>query len=274
LDEQSIEQHKREVERDGYTVVPDAIELDLVDEICAAITHVEKEKKIAPRGNVAEGFATLRTYNLLAHGKTFEKMPVHDNVLPIAEALLDRGCLLSGMTAIRIGPGESQQAIHADDGVMTVARPHVPLVVTSMWALTDFTAANGATRVVPGSHLYEGNPDYRDPPATIPVEMRRGSVMIMHGSLWHGGGANTTQGEWRLGVNLQYCAGFIRQQQNQYLSVARETARGFSERLQKLCGYGLYKGIMGHVDSQSPAAILSSGQPVETAYARASRERL
>ena len=134
---------------------------------------------------------------------------MHDNVLPIAEALLDRGCLLSGMTAIRIGPGESQQAIHADDGVMTVARPHVPLVVTSMWALTDFTAANGATRVVPGSHLYEGNPDFRNPPATIPVEMRRGSVMIMHGSLWHGGGANTTQSEWRLGVNLQYCAGFV-----------------------------------------------------------------
>ena len=91
-------------------------------------------------------------YNLLAKDPVFQAMPVHPNVLPIVERLLDRGCLLSGMTAIDIGPGEDAQPMHGDDIVMSrhLQRPHAPMMVTSMWALTDFTAANGGTRYVPG----------------------------------------------------------------------------------------------------------------------------
>ena len=81
-------------------------------------------------------------YNLLAKDPAFQAMPVHPNVLPIVERLLDRGCLLSGMTAIDIGPGEHAQPMHGDDIVMSrhLQRPHAPMMVTSMWALTDFTA--------------------------------------------------------------------------------------------------------------------------------------
>ena len=81
-------------------------------------------------------------YNLLAKDPVFQAMPVHPNVLPIVERLLDRGCLLSGMTAIDIGPGEHPQPMHGDDIVMSrhLPRPHAPMMVTSMWALTDFTA--------------------------------------------------------------------------------------------------------------------------------------
>ena len=198
-------------------------------------------------------------------------MPVHPNVLPIAEALLDRGCLLSGMTAIDIGPGEHPQPMHGDDIVMArhLPVPHVPMMVTSMWALTDFTADNGGTRFVPGSHRFPQTPESPDAPTDVEVralEMPAGSVMIFHGSLWHGGGANVTEHDRRLGVNVQYCPGFVRQQQNPYLGIPPETAATFSDRLLELLGYRLYKGIMGHVDGASPGEVVFGARMAQTAY--------
>jgi ectoine hydroxylase-related dioxygenase (phytanoyl-CoA dioxygenase family) len=124
-----------------------------------------------------------------------------------------------------------------------------------MWALTDFTEANGATRLVPGSHLKQ-NPDYGGAYETIAAEMPKGSVLIWDGALWHGGGANKT-GERRTGIAMNYCAGFIRQQENQQLGVPPETARGFAPRLQELMGYGVYRGLIGHIDKRSPAQLLN-----------------
>jgi len=143
------------------------------------------------------------------------------------------------------------------------------MMVTSMWALDDFTAANGGTRFVPGSHLLPRTPD--EPGALDGVEVRElempaGAVMIFHGSLWHGGGANTTTDEWRLGVNVQYCPGFVRQQQNPYLGIPSEIAAGFSDRLLELLGYRLYKGIMGHIDGRSPGEVVFGDRMAETAY--------
>jgi ectoine hydroxylase-related dioxygenase (phytanoyl-CoA dioxygenase family) len=259
LDRQLAELHSQ-----GYTILEDAIEPELVAALVAAIRRIEHDSGAAPRGNPAEGFATLRTYNLLAKDPVFQKMPVHHSVLPIVERVLDPGCLLSGMTAIDIGPGERAQPIHPDDLVMTVPRPHPPLMCTSLWALTDFTDANGATRLLPGTHR-EAQIDPKRP--SIPAEMRAGSVLVIDGGLWHGGGANTTADEWRVGVNVQYCAGFCRPQQNQYLGIPREITRTFSDRLLELCGYSLYKGIMGHIDGQSPAVVLGDGRLEERAYA-------
>ena len=96
--------------------------------------------------------------------------------------------------------------------------------------------------------------------------MPAGSVMMFHGSLWHGGGANTTADEWRLGVNVQYCPGFVRQQQNPYLGIPPEIAATFSDRLLELLGYRLYKGIMGHVDGRSPGEVVFGDRMAETAY--------
>jgi ectoine hydroxylase-related dioxygenase (phytanoyl-CoA dioxygenase family) len=212
-------------------------------------------------------------YNLLAKDPVFQAMPVHPNVLPIAEALLDRGCLLSGMTAIDIGPGEHPQPMHGDDIVMSrhLPRPHVPMMVTSMWALTDFTADNGGTRFVPGSHRFPQTPESPDAPLDVDVcalEMPAGSVMVFHGSLWHAGGANTTTDDRRLGVNVQYCPGFVRQQQNPYLGIPGEIATTFSDRLLELVGYRLYKGIMGHVDGASPGEVVFGDRLAEKAYER------
>jgi len=128
-----------------------------------------------------------------------------------------------------------------------------------MWALTDFTEANGATRVVPGSHKFDCSPEYGRPYDSVPAEMSRGSVLIWHGSLWHGGGANTTE-QRRLGLAMNYCAGYIRQQENQQLGIGLDTLRGFSPRLQQLCGFGVYMGLIGHIDKGDPARVILSDQ--------------
>ncbi len=264
-------EHVARIDADGYTVVEGAIEPELVVTLRDAIRRIERERNVQPLGTAAEGIATKRMYNLLAKDPVFQAMPVHPSVLPIVERVLDRGCLLSGMTAIDIGPGEQPQPMHGDDIVMSrhLQRPHAPMMVTSMWALTDFTAANGGTRYVPGSHRFAATPD--DPGALDGVEVRAlempaGSVMIFHGSLWHGGGANTTTDVWRCGVNVQYCPGFVRQQQNPYLGIPPEIAASFPDRLLALLGYRLYKGIMGHVDGKSPGEVVFGERLAETAY--------
>jgi ectoine hydroxylase-related dioxygenase (phytanoyl-CoA dioxygenase family) len=85
--------------------------------------------------------------------------------------------------------------------------------------------------------------------------MSRGSVLVWHGSLWHGGGANTTSGR-RIGVAMNYCAGYIRQQENQQLGLGRDTVARFPHRLQELVGYGIYRGLIGHIDKKVPADVL------------------
>jgi ectoine hydroxylase-related dioxygenase (phytanoyl-CoA dioxygenase family) len=266
MDESAIAEHLEAIDEQGYTIVRNAIEPALVEGLATTIRRVSAELGTRPRGNSAEGHATLRHYNLLAKDPIFQQMPVHENVLPVVEQVLDRGCLLSGMTAIDMGPGERRQPLHPDDLVMDVERPHVPLMCVSMWALSDFSAENGATRIVPGSHRFDHAPEPRREYETVPAEMPAGSVMIFHGSLWHGGGANQTSDQWRLGVNLQYCAGYIRPQQCAYLGIPREITETFSDRLLKLCGYSLYKGIMGHIDGHSPAVVLGNGRLAQRAY--------
>jgi ectoine hydroxylase-related dioxygenase (phytanoyl-CoA dioxygenase family) len=248
------------IEQDGYTILPDAIEPALLDELIAHLGLIEREQKIQPAENIFEGTRTVRIYNLLARGKVYEKIPVHAGVLPLVECVLDRGCLVSSLSSIAIDAGETAQPIHADDQLIPLPRPHVPLVCNTMWALTDFTEANGATRLVPGSHKSDRAPTLGETPTTIAASMPRGSVLVYNGSLWHGGGANTT-GERRVGIAMNYCVGWMRQQENQQLGIPLSIARGFSERLRKLCGFGLYRGLLGHIDKCSPVDLLDETGP-------------
>jgi ectoine hydroxylase-related dioxygenase (phytanoyl-CoA dioxygenase family) len=276
LDDTTLAEHLARIDEDGYTIFEGAIEPDLVATLRDTIRRLEDELGVEPLGTAAEGHSTKRMYNLLAKDPVFQAMPVHPSVLPFVERLLDRGCLLSGMTAIDIGPGEDPQPMHGDDIVMSrhLARPHAPMMVTSMWALTDFTGANGGTRYIPGSHRMSLIPDDElDRHDVRELEMPSGAVMIFHGSLWHGGGANTTTDQWRLGVNVQYCPGFVRQQQNHYLAIPPEVAATFDDRLLELLGYKLYKGIMGHVDGRSPGEVVFGDRFAETAYRDAEQRR-
>ena len=245
----------REIDDVGYTILEDAIDTDMIDALNDELLRLEDHLGIVPAANAFEGTKTVRIYNLLAFGPDFARIPLHPVVLPLVEAVLDPGLLVSSLSSIAIDPGETAQPIHADDQVLPIPKPHPPTVCNTMWALTDFTEANGATRVIPGSHKADQSPDFGTHYDSVPAEMAKGSVLVWHGSLWHGGGANTTS-ERRIGIAMNYCAGYIRQQENQQLGLRLGRVRGFPPRLQELCGFGIYRGLIGHIDKQVPSRLL------------------
>jgi len=255
-----VERHADVIEERGFTIIPDAIEPSMLDALSAEVDRLEIELAVRPAQNPFEGTRTLRIYNLLARGKLFEEVPIHGRVLPIVERVLDRGCLVSSLSSIAILPGESAQPIHADDQLIPLPRPHVPLVCNTMWALTDFTEQNGATRVIAGSHRAAAAPELGESYASEAAIMKRGSVLVFNGSLWHGGGANQTS-QRRVGIAMNFCAGWMRQQENQQLGIPLDTARGFSPRLRKLVGFGIYRGLLGHIDKCSPVDLLDGEGP-------------
>lgn len=257
MDQTTRAGHAARMKRDGFTIVKDAIEGELIDALNAGLERLERELGAKPAMNGFEGHRTVRIYNLLAYGAPFDRIPVHPNVLPVIEDTLDAGCLISSLSSIAIDPGERAQPIHSDDMIVPLAKPHIAIICNSMWALSDFTEANGATRLVPGSHTAP-SPDYGGQYQTIPAEMKKGSVLIWDGALWHGGGANGTEAR-RTGIAMNYCAGFIRQQENQLLGVPASLARDYPTRLQELMGYGVYQGLIGHIDKKAPAQILNGG---------------
>ena len=250
-----VELHVKEVAEPGYTIVEDAIEPNLVEALNGQLADLERFFDVEPSPNSFEGHHTLRIYNLLAYDPLWQRVPVHASVLPVVEEVLDPGCLISSLSSIDILPGETAQPIHADDQLIPIPKPHPPTVCNSMWALTDFTEANGATRLVPGSHLRDHSPDYGAPYDSIAAEMPQGSVLIWHGSLWHGGGANATS-ERRVGIAMNYCAGYIRQQENQQLGLSPALVKSFEPRLRELVGYGTYNLLIGHINKHTPDEIL------------------
>ena len=256
-----LQAHLERMKRDGYTIVERVIDAQTARALRDDVFRLERELAVRPAPNAFEGLHTLRIYNLLVHGAIYQQIPVHERVLPIIEGVLDQGCLVSSLSSINIGPGEAAQPLHADDQLIPLPKPHVSIICNTMWALTDFTEANGATRLVPGSHKADRSPQpFGEPARTLAAEMPAGSVLVFDGSLWHGGGANRTS-ERRLGIAMNYCAGWMRQQENQQLGIPIEIAREFSPRLRKLVGYGLYKGLLGHIDKSTPEYLLDGGPP-------------
>jgi ectoine hydroxylase-related dioxygenase (phytanoyl-CoA dioxygenase family) len=262
MDHARREFHLRQINEQGYTVVEDVLDPALTEALREDIQRVERELGITTADNEFEGKHTLRTHNLLAHGPLYADLAVNPDVLPLADLVLGPGCLLSMMGSITIGPEETAQPIHADDQILPITKPHRAVVCNTMWAITDFTRENGATQVIPRSHLADHSPEYGAQPEPVQVEMAKGSVLIWHGSLWHGGGANQTQGS-RVGISVIYCAGFLRQEENQQLGIPREMVLTFPPRLQELVGYGVYMGVLGHIDRESPADFFrgSHAQP-------------
>lgn len=256
-----IDHHAERIERDGYTILERVIDADLLAEVGRDLRRIEEERAIRPAQNLFEGSRTVRIYNLLAFGSPYSRIADHDLIYPLVERVIGRGFLVSSMSSIAIEADETPQPWHADDQHIPLPRPHIPIVCNTMWAITDFTKENGATRFVPGSHKStEFPPPFGDIDGAIAAEMPQGSVLVYNGSLWHGGGANKTR-DRRVGVAMNYCAGWIRQQENQLLGIPLDVARGFSPRLRKLCGWGLYKKLMGHVDKAAPDYLLDGSTP-------------
>ncbi len=257
----------RRVVEDGWVVLHDAIEPDLVAALRERIAEFMVELEIPFGPNIFLGERTRRIFNLLARDRLFEQVPEHPRVLSVVERVLDLELLLSSLTAIEMHPGETDQPFHADDGSIGLSRPHAPITCTAIWALTDFDLENGATRLVPDSHRMDRRPHKGEVPAFVQAEMRAGSVVVYHGSLWHAGAANRSDAV-RVGVVSNYCAGFLRQEECQLLALPRERVAGFSPRLRKLVGYGTYKGLIGHVNQQDPAALIDGSFETDMVWRR------
>jgi ectoine hydroxylase-related dioxygenase (phytanoyl-CoA dioxygenase family) len=241
----------------GYAILERAIAGEEIDHLTARIDRALEAFEVPYGTNEFLGTHTRRLFNLLARDAAFASVPIHEAVLPVVEAILDTECLLSSLTAIEMNPGETAQPAHADDGSFGLSKPHAPISCTAIWALTDFTLENGATEVVAGSHREDHSPrrDDRWTPTRKPITMPAGSVLLYHGSLWHGGGANQSD-ERRLAIVANYCAGWVRQEECQLLALPREQVSTFPSRLRRLVGYSTYRGLLGHVDQRDPETLL------------------
>ena len=240
---------------DGYVIVTGMMSDDDVATARADLDRVLTTTKTGR--NPFEGFSTQRVYALFAKTRTFDQAATHPLLLDVLDRVLGH-YQLSAPVGIRIGPGEKAQILHCDDSIYPLAKPHPTVVVNTMWPLDPFTEENGATRFVPGSHLWEPgrHPTDADPVAT--AAMMPGSAMFYLGSLWHGGGANQTARP-RLGVILEYASAWLRQQENHCLAVPHEVVAHLPQRLQELLGYNIYPPFVGYVDGHHPRKVLSAG---------------
>jgi ectoine hydroxylase-related dioxygenase (phytanoyl-CoA dioxygenase family) len=247
-----VEDLVNELGREGYGVLPDAA---TPEQVAAARTDLARILERTPTGrDDFEGRRTRRVYALFAKTRALDGFALHPEVLGVLDRVLG-DYQLSAPAAIAIGPDESAQPLHPDDAIYPVPRPHPELVVNVMWPLEDFTMANGATRVVPGSHRWA---DERPGPETKTraVEMPAGSALLYLGSVWHGGGANRTD-QVRLGVVLHYAAAWLRPVENHVLAVPPSVVATLPTRLQELLGYNICPPFIGYVDGHHPRKLLT-----------------
>jgi hypothetical protein len=202
------------------------------------------------------GFSTTRTGALVARSPASRDLVMHPGILAACDAYLLRACdryQLHLTQVIRLKPGQGKQALHRDrlawGGFLKGVEPQL----NTIWAMTDFTRANGATQVVPGSPSW---PDGRraEPHEIGYAEMKAGSVLVYSGSVIHAGGENTT-GADRIGVNITYCLGWLRQEENQYLSCPPSVARDLDPKLQALLGYAMGSYALGYYTPPLPPGV-------------------
>jgi len=281
--EATVEQVVSALDHHGYCILE-----NLMPESWARAVSSELRGVLAstPTGrNRFEGFGTRRMYALYAKTRSFDAPAIHPLVLGTLDHVLGRHYHLSSVVGIDIGPGEKAQVLHRDTNKYPLPAGFPEVVVNTMWALDDFTAANGATLIFPNSHTRIKAPDpsnyamhpasddggsaashlvtlehalqevSHDPSRLVQATMPAGSIMFYRGSLIHGGGANCTQTP-RLGVILEYCASWLRPQENHCLAVPREVASRLPERLQELLGYNIYPPFVGYVDGRHPRKSL------------------
>lgn len=261
----------------GAVLVEDLLDADLLARFNAELDeHLNETPEGSERGFVNEGVAAFfgdRTEHLAGLAAKSEVFATEVLTHPIYRAACDE-VLLPACAAYQLnlahvlnrGPGGTTQFLHRDEDVwaqMPKPRPHVMLA--SVLALKDFTEDNGATRVIPGSHLWD---PARVPTEeeTVPAVMKAGSGIIYLGSTIHGAGANTTADSWRRGMHISYCVGWLRTEENQYLSMPLEQARRLPRETQQLLGFGAHDaiatggGYLGTVDLADPVELMAAGR--------------
>jgi len=221
--------------------------------------------------NDFSGVKTTRTGALMARSPRCRELAIDPRILGLVETFLApyaNTFQLHVTQVIRVLPGQEVQEPHRDRWAWSQLQvpsdidPPVNTVVarlladiepqlTTMLALTDFTKENGATRIAPGSsHL----PDDAKPPeeAFVSAEMTSGSLLVFTGSVFHGAGANKSERD-RIGLDIAYTLGWLRQEDNQYLSCPPEIAKDLDPKLQALLGYAVGGPSLGYFTPPLPA---------------------
>jgi ectoine hydroxylase-related dioxygenase (phytanoyl-CoA dioxygenase family) len=245
------------LQRDGYVILPDLLTPPELGEIRDAVAPLlDRHGR-----NSFEGRTTQRVYSVLNKTRTCDRIADHPRVLALLDRLFLPNYLLSMLQVINILPGEQAQLLHTDDGFYPLPRPRAALGAATICAIDDFTADNGATDIIPGSHLW----GQRTPEETErePVVMKAGSCVFFLSTLWHGGGANRSAAP-RLAVTAQYCEPWLRPQEAFTLSTTRDTVRVVSEDIRRMLGYSIHPPFIGQVDGMHPKRLLEPGaQPYD-----------
>ncbi|GAA6131800.1 phytanoyl-CoA dioxygenase family protein [Halopseudomonas sabulinigri] len=243
--------------RDGYVILERVVGAAEVERIRQQLRELLPEHC---GRNGFEGTLTQRLYGVIAKTLACNPLVEHPLVLGLLDRVLSPNYLLSQLQVINILPGERAQPLHHDDAFYPVPRPRPHYGAATIIALDDFTADNGATVVIPGSHTWDGHaPTAQDCAQAIPVIMPKGSMVLFLGTLWHGGGANHSALP-RLAATAQYCEPWARQQENFSLSVPLQRARECSPHLQRMLGYSIHPPFMGMVNGMHPRRLLD-GKP-------------
>ena len=260
----------------GAVIVDSLLDPDLVARFNAELDPLmeglsPEREFINPAVSFFFGNKTRHLTAVAAHSKIFshEILP-HPVYEAVCDEILLKACssyILNIAHVMDRGPGSEAQLLHRDEDVWPhLPRPHPEVQLASVIALTDFDAKNGATRIVPGSHLWDRSRVARDEEVAV-AEMAAGSAVIYLGSAIHGGGANCTGTDspprGRRGMHVSFTAGWLRTEENQYLSVPIEKVRAMPERAQALLGYAAHDaiqdggGYLGTVDLVDPIDLLA-----------------
>jgi ectoine hydroxylase-related dioxygenase (phytanoyl-CoA dioxygenase family) len=234
--------------QDGVAVVDRMVDPRLMDQVADELRPFIDATRSGP--DDFSGRNTRRTGGLIARSKTCRDLVMNPLVLDTTRKLLSKAMSfqLHLTQVIAIGPGQEAQPIHRDQWAFDFFPfpQGYEVQCNTIWAMTDFTAENGATRVIPGSNRYEDKLQFREKD-TEPAEMSKGSVLFYSGSIYHGGGANRSNAT-RTGINITYNVSWLRQEENQYLSVPLEIARTLPVELLRLMGYARGAYALGYVD--------------------------
>ena len=233
---------------DGCVVVDNVVRPEVMDEVARELRPFAENTPLGP--DDFSGRRTRRTGGLIARSPKSRELVMHPVVLGAVAKMLGHATSfqLHLTQIISIGPGEPAQTIHRDQWAFDFfpfPRGY-EVQCNTIWAMTDFTAENGATRVIPGSNHFDDKLRFTEAD-TEPAEMSKGSVLFYTGSIYHGGGANRSK-EIRTGINITYNVSWLRQEENQYLSVPLDIARTLPVDLLRLMGYRLGAYALGYVD--------------------------
>lgn len=272
------------IDADGAVIVEGLLSADVVErvnaEVEAAVALADPgEPLFNPIMDAFHGPYTKQVAGIPGISRTFAvDVMCHPLLLALCDRFLAPSCARYQLNLghlLQRGPGSEDQWLHRDEVVWNdVPRPAPELQLASVIAFVDFTRANGATRVVPGSHRW---PDRQLSPAEqmsqapptgdqiAHAEMPAGSAVIYTGGTIHGGGANSTELP-RRGAHLSYCLGWLRTEENNYLSVPPELAAALPRQAQEVLGYAIHDsiprggGYLGMVRMQDPVDLLARGE--------------